>query len=401
MITPSEAETVIRSLVPPLPAEDCSLAAALGRVLRAPIVADRDLPPFDRVTMDGFAMQAAPRTTGPRRLRSLGFQAAGMMPLTIDDDVTCVEIATGAVLPSGADCIVPYEETSRLADVIVVKEPGDFPSGTYIHRRGSDNAEGSTLVAAGAILSGREIAVGAACGATTLRVSIQPRIAVIATGDELAEVETKAIAPHHIRRSNDYALRAALLSAGYTRIERFHFRDVREEILNSLKGLLNEFDVLILTGGISKGKFDFLPEVFTELKVSKKIQGITQRPGKPFWFGISSRNTPIFALPGNPVSTYTCFTRYVLPALRQMSGATAEPATFAALTEKVIFRPKLSFMLPVRLESSSNGQQLARPAATNTSGDFAGLIGTHGFVELPSNAEDFPVGFVARFYPWA
>ena len=428
MITPVEAENLIRQSVPPLPAEDCPLANALGRVLRAPIIADRDLPPFDRVTMDGFAIRASTDsaiagTSGVRRLRVLGFQAAGMRPFDLTDDMSCVEIATGASLPNGADAVVPYEDIDRSdnADTsataistrgpnetkqtggneIAVHAPADYPSGTFVHRRGSDYRAGSVLVPAGVRLTSREIAVAASCGATTLRVSIQPRIAVIATGDELVEVETAVLAPHHLRRSNDHALRAALFADGFTRVDRFHLRDVREEISSALKKLLNEYDVLILSGGVSKGKFDFLPTVLSELGVTKRLQGVAQRPGKPFWFGTSSRGTPVFALPGNPVSTLTCFTRYALPALRQMAGLPNEKPMLASLAESVPFRPPLALLLPVRLESTATAQLLAHPLPTNTSGDFAGLVGTDGFIELPASDGIFPAGEIARFYRWA
>jgi len=407
MITPAEAEALIRQSIPTLPTEDCPLTSALGRVLRAPILADRDLPPFDRVTMDGFAIRANPSASGAptpsRRLRSIGFQAAGMRPLELGDESTCVEIATGAVLPAGANAIVPYEDVERsgTSDEILIANPSAFPSGTFVHRRGSDAVAGAQLVPANTRLGGREIAVAASCGAKTLRVSLQPRIAVIATGDELADIDATDIAPHHQRRSNDYAVSAALNANGFTRVDRFHLRDVREEIVRSLKQWINEYDVLILSGGISKGKFDFLPSVLTELGVSKKLQGVAQRPGKPFWFGISSRTTPIFALPGNPVSTYTCFTRYVLPALRQMVALPDEMAAFAALAEAVTFKYPLALLLPVRVESTQNGQLLAYPVSPNTSGDFAGLIGTDGFVQLPPGAGTFAANQVVRFYRWA
>jgi len=423
MITPAEAEALVQQSISTLPAEDCPLAAALGRVLRAPILADRDQPPFDRVTMDGFAIRSSTDdgAAKPRRLRSIGFQAAGMRPLTLTEVDTCVEIATGAVLPIGADAVVPYENVERNTgpttappdqkntratpgnggDEITISNPTAFPSGTFVHRRGSDAAAGKSLVLANTCLTSREIAVAASCGATTLRVTLQPRIAVIASGDELADVDAVHLAPHHLRRSNDYALRAALIANGFTRVDRLHLRDVREEILLSLKQWINEYDALILTGGVSKGKFDFLPGVLTELGVNKKFQGVAQRPGKPFWFGISSRTTPVFALPGNPVSTFTCFTRYVLPGLRQMIGLPPERAIFAALTEAVAFKHPLALLLPVRLESGPDARTLARPAHTNTSGDFAGLVGTEGFLELPSGPGTFPTGQVARFYRWA
>lgn len=400
MLTPSQAEEIILQSVPTLPAEDCSLAQALGRVLRSPVVADRDLPPFDRVTMDGFAVRAADLSANAGALRVTGTQAAGMMPLTLDAADGCIEVATGAVLPKGADAVVAYEDARRDGATVNLSAGLTVLPGTHVHARASDHPAGGEVIASGVRLTGREIAVAAACGAATVRVAITPRIAVIATGDELAEVDAPAIAAHQIRRSNDHALRAGLLGAGYSRVDRFHLRDVREEILSALQRILNEYDVVILTGGVSKGKFDYLPGVLSQLAVTKKFQGVAQRPGKPFWFGITSKNTPVFALPGNPVSTYTCFCRYVLPALARMSGANASPVEHAVLDETVTFKPNLAYLLPVAVYSSSDGLRRAKPQATNTSGDLAGLLGTTGFLELPAGGETFAAGTVAPYWAW-
>ncbi|MGC4073273.1 MAG: molybdopterin molybdotransferase MoeA [Nibricoccus sp.] len=414
LISPAEAERLILASVPTLPAEDCPLASAHGRILRTPIRADRDFPPFDRVTMDGFALRHSAVAAGRRSFRIQGFQPAGTIPLTLESDETCIEIATGAVLPNGCDCVVPYEDTDRSANSSS-STPGVNPSasvtianstataltlGQSIHRRGSDSTASTELIPAGTRLTGREIAVAAACGASTVRVSHLPRIAVIATGDELTEVENPSPAPHQIRRSNDHALRASLLSSGYSRVERFHLRDLKYELETQLKRLLSEFDVLLLTGGVSKGKYDFLPTVLTELGVEKKFHGVAQRPGKPFWFGLTSRRVPVFALPGNPVSTLTCFHRYVLPALAAMSAATPGPATYATLAAPFTFKPALAPLVPVRLESAHDGRLLAHASPTNTSGDFAGLLGTSGFLELPSGPIELPAGHSARVFVW-
>lgn len=402
MLTPTEAEEIIRKSIPVLAAEDCPLGHALGRVLRASVVADRDLPPFDRVTMDGYALRSEAAAAGQRAFRVLGMQAAGMMPLSLEENDACVEVATGAVLPKGADCVVPYEDTQRENQTaqMVVSSSATLAAGTNIHRRASDHAAGTPLIPVGTRLSGREIAVAASCGAATVRVSLLPRIAIVATGDELAEVEAVSLAPHQIRRSNDLALQTGLQAAGYTQVERFHVRDVRPEIVSALQRIITEFDVLILTGGISKGKFDYLPGVLSQLGVAKKFQGVAQRPGKPFWFGITSKTTPVFALPGNPVSTYTCFCRYVLPALDQMSGAHADEPDYAALDQTVVFKPKLTYFLPVSVKTGLDACRQAQPMETNTSGDLAGLLGTSGFIELPPANGEFAEGTIARYWAW-
>lgn len=403
MLTPAEAEKLILENVAPFHREDCPLGGACGRVLRTNVCADRDLPPFDRVTMDGYALRAAALAAGEGTFRIEGVQAAGQRPLNLGPAAdACIEIMTGAGLPEGADCVVPYEDTTRGADATVAVSAtaaAQISAGHSVHRRGSDHCAGEVIVQAGTLLSGREIAVAAACGYAVLAVSQSPKIAVIATGDELVEVEVAA-APHQIRRSNDHALRAALLAAGYPHVERFHLRDVRQEIEHLLWHIIAEFDVVLITGGVSKGKFDFLPGELDRQGVRRIFHGVAQRPGKPFWFGVSARQTPVFALPGNPVSSYTCLHRYVLPALAQASGLAAVAPRTVALAAPVTFRPQLACFLPVTLTSGPRAELLATPGPLNTSGDFAGLVGTDGFVELSAEQTEFPAGTLAPFRPW-
>lgn len=400
MLTPAEAEQRILESLPPFPREDCPIASAAGRVLRADLAADRDLPPFDRVTMDGYALRASSLAEGVRRFRVEGVQAAGMRAFRLGTAPdAAIEIMTGAVLSEGADCVVPYEETTREGDRIVVAADFAAKAGASIHRRGSDHRQGEILVRAGVRLSGREIAVAAACGHATLPVSVRPKIAVVATGDELVEVDAP-VAPHQVRRSNDHAVRAALLDAGYPQVLRFHLRDVRAEIEHLLWHILAEVDVVVLTGGVSKGKFDFLPTELDRQGVRKVFHGVAQRPGKPFWFGMSPRQVPVFALPGNPVSAYTCLHRYVLPALAHASGQVRVAPPTVLLGAPWSFRPPLACLLPVRLTTGPQGERLAYPDPTNTSGDFGGLLGTDGFIELPPGPAEFPVGMPVPFRAW-
>ena len=400
MLTPAEAERKILGALAPLPSEDCPLASAHGRVLRADLRADRDLPPFDRVTLDGFALRTAALAAGRREFRIEATQAAGMRPFRLGPgEDACVEVMTGAVLPEGADVVIPYEETGYTGPVMKLLPGATWTPGRAVHRRGSDHPAGEVIVKSGTRITGREIAVAAAVGAATLPVARLPNIAVVATGDELVEV-SDAVAPHQIRRSNDYALRAALSLAGYPRVERFHLHDMRHEIEHMLWHIIAEFDVVLITGGVSNGKFDFLPAELDAQGVKKIFHGVAQRPGKPLWFGLNPDGKPVFALPGNPVSAYTCLHRYVLPALAHASGQSSAPPRLVALAEPVTFKPPLAYFLPVRITSGEHGELLATPDPGNTSGDFTGLVGTDGFVELPAGLTDFPAGYVAPFRAW-
>src|SRR5688572_27089466 len=212
MLTPAEAEKLIQENVASFHLEDCPLTSAHCRVLRMEILADRDLPPFNRVTMDGYALRASALVEGVRVFRVEGVQAAGMRAFTLGElPDACLEVMTGALVPEGADCIVPYEDTERDGISVTVNEGAShYEPGNAIHARGSDHVAGEVIVRPGARLTGREIAVAAACGYGHAVVSQIPKIAVVATGDELVEVES-AVAAHQIRRSNDHALRAALI----------------------------------------------------------------------------------------------------------------------------------------------------------------------------------------------
>ena len=401
MLTPQAAEKLIFDAIPLFHKEDCGISDAHGRILRSDLRADRDLPPFDRVTMDGFAVSSAACARGTRKFRVEATQAAGMRPFVLAKEKSgCIEIMTGAVLPEGTDCVIPYEDATREGELVALLPSAEIPTpGRHVHRRGSDNKSGDVVVKAGIRLTGREIAVAAACGHPSLTVTHSPKVAVISTGDELVEVDA-LVAPHQIRRCNDYAIRAALIMAGYPRADRFHLRDIRHEIEHMLWHILAEYDVVLITGGVSKGKFDFLPTELARQGVRKIIQGVAQRPGKPFWFGLGARLTPVFALPGNPVSAYTCLHRYVLPALDHAGGLVPRPRMRAALAAPVAFNPKLACLLPVRISSGPLAEMLATPGSVGSSGDFSGLVDTDGFVELPAEQDDFPAGFVAPYWSW-
>lgn len=400
MISPAEAEQLLRAQVTPWPSEPCPLLGAHGRVLRADVRADRDLPPFDRVTMDGYALRAAAIARGVRRFRIEAIQPAGAPAARLgESDDACVEVMTGAVLPVGADAVVPYEDTTRTDRAVDVRDDFAVSAGNAVHGRGSDYRAGDAVLRAGCRITGREIAIAATVGAATLEVAALPRIALIASGDELVDVDA-AVAPHQIRRSNDHALRAALQMAGYARVESFHLRDLRQEIDALLARVLAAADVVILTGGVSKGKYDLLPAALEAHGVQKLFHGVAQRPGKPLWCGRSARGSWVFALPGNPVSSYTCLHRYVLPTLDQASGLAEPGASFAALTEPVRGPAGLTLFLPVQVAVTVDARLVATPRPTNTSGDLAGLSGTNGFVELPPRGDGYPAGHVARFFAW-
>ena len=399
MLDVSEAEAKILQSVEPLDAVEVPLHDALGGILAQNIVAERDHPAFDRVTMDGIALAYDDWERGCRRFQVIGTQAAGGAPLALEGADQCVEIMTGASLPEGADTIVPVERLDLAAGQAGLPDNYAPTRWQFVHRRGSDHPARSTLMQPGMLISAPEMAVLAASGYSHVKVARRPSIAVVSTGDELVDVDGP-VEPFQIRSSNDWAIEAVLKRKGLTDVTRRRLRDDPELLCREIAALHDSHDVLILSGGVSMGKYDYVPMVMKELDVKLIFHKIKQRPGLPMWFGMSEQGKPIFALPGNPVSTLVCLVRYVVTALAEAQGQLALVTERVALKEEVEFGPDLAFFLPVRLIWDRDGRCVAEPQRTNTSGDFSSLAGTDGFVELPRGPELYPEGFAARLFRW-
>jgi molybdopterin molybdotransferase len=399
MISPSQAEHLIEQQLTCLPIESLPLVQCVGAVLRENIYAERDHPPFDRVSMDGIAIDSTAVAAGQRDFVIQGLQAAGDPPLTLANSQHAIEIMTGAVLPSGCDAIVPVEHL-RLADGRATL-PGEFKvaARANVHARGTDCLQGATLLHAGIRLGAPEIAIAAGAGMARIRVSAEPTISVISTGNELIE-PGDPIEPHQIRRSNVYGIVAALRRRGLQRIADDHLPDDLDALRRRLRIHLDTHDVVILSGGVSMGKFDLVPQALADLGVREIFHKVSQRPGKPMWFGIAPSGTAVFALPGNPVSTLVCLARYVVPGLYTAMGESSRAIEKIALAESVKVTPALTYFMPVSITIDDWGRPWAEPRPTNGSGDYAALSGTDGFVELPPGPNEYPKGFVTRVYRW-
>jgi molybdopterin molybdotransferase len=399
MLTPAEATAAITAHVTLLPTERAPLAACGGRVLREPVRAERDAPPFDRVAMDGIALRHASLAAGARRFQVAGTQAAGHPPLVLTDPRACLEVMTGAVLPSGCDTVVPVEDVYREGQEAVLQPEPRLAPWQHVHRRASDARAGDLLLDAGTELRAPEVAIAASAGLATLEVTRQPRVAVISTGDELVDPGVP-ILDHQVRRSNSYAVATALAGRCGAQVEDAHVRDDEDAIAAVIASALERNDVLVLSGGVSMGRFDHVPRVLNRLGVREIFHRVAQRPGKPMWFGVAPQGQPVFGLPGNPVSVLVCLVRYVLPALAHARGLPPSAPRTVALAEPVSFRPALAWFLPVALESDADGRSWAWPRPTKGSGDFNALAGTSGFVELPPGPIDVARGTPAPFHAW-
>ncbi|HET9693454.1 MAG TPA: molybdopterin molybdotransferase MoeA [Steroidobacteraceae bacterium] len=397
--TPAAAEALIRAQVQSLPIESRPLASLSGAVLAQSVRSERDQPPFDRVTMDGVALASQAWRAGQRRFPIVGTAAAGSPPLRLEDPGACIEAMTGAVLPHGCDCVVPSERIAVEDGVAEVDERTPVEPFWNVHTRGLDCREGDMLLARGTVLGAPELAVLASAGLPRAEVHADPRIVIVATGDELVAPD-EPIEAWQVRRCNSQALRGALNLRGFHRVAEDHLPDDHSVLASRVATHLATHDVIILTGGVSMGRFDHVPSVLRELGVTEVFHRIAQRPGKPLWFGIGPAGQTVLGLPGNPVSALVCLLRYALPALYAMLGARPRAVEHVPLGAAFTVRPPLWFFLPVQVEHSPTLGVVAMPRPTRGSGDFISLLGTDGFVELPPGPRELPAGYIAPLYRW-
>lgn len=398
MLTTAEASAAILAAMPAAAVESVPLASASGRILQQTVVAERDQPPFDRVTMDGIAIAFDDFANGARSYNVQALQAAGDAALKLEAG-NCIEIMTGASLPKGSDCVIPVERIAVVDGVATLEAEYTPQQHQFIHPRGSDHAKGAHLLTPGTRISPLDIAIIASCGLTEVAVSAAPTIRVISTGNELV-APGEPIEPHQIRMSNGPAMIALLEKHGYSDSEHDHIADDPDALRERIAAHLEAANVLILSGGVSMGKADYVPQVLSDLGVEVVFHKISQRPGKPMWFGIGKDGQAVFALPGNPVSALVCCRQYVIAALDSAAGLQAAPPEFASLAQEYVFKPQLTCFLPVRLVSSVGGQTLAMPVQTNTSGDFAALGATAGYVELALETTTFAAGTGVQLHRW-
>ncbi len=386
MVSVSEASSIIESHLYIPEMEEVELSRATHRVLAEVIVADRDFPPFSRVAMDGIAIQYHVYQQGQTIFNIEDVAPAGAPARTLKESINCIEVMTGAPLPGNTDAVIRYEDIEIKDKVATILAAEIFP-GQNIHPQAQDAKKDQVLLEKGTLLSPSEVALIASVGKTSVTVMSNPSAAIISTGDELVDIRSVPL-PHQIRRSNSYALLAGLNALG-CEANLFHISDEREKITLALKTILQNHDLIILSGGVSKGKFDFIPESLVQLGVKKHFHRVSQKPGKPFWFG-SMNNKIVFALPGNPVSTYMCFYRYVKPWLKK-SWHQKLLTEFAILSQDFQLSGDLTYFLQVKVTNEA-GVNMAYPVPGGGSGDFANLKDADAFMELPANKTTFKKG---------
>ncbi len=384
MISVEEALKIVVSIPGNYGIEIVPLQDAYNRFLGEDIIADRDSPPFDRVMMDGIAIDSTVISTDTLNSFFIeGIQAAGDPQKVLNNKYNCLEVMTGAILPQNTDTVVPYEAIDIIDNKAFLRER--VVPKKFIHLKGSDHKINQLALPKSKQLSAADIGLLAAVGVSLVPVFAMPTIAIVATGNELVEIDILPEA-HQIRMSNVYSLQAAL---NMDRIAAtiFHLIDDEAILFFRLSTIINEYDVVLISGGVSKGKYDFVPEILNKLGVEKLFHEVAQRPGKPFWFGYQSNlKTHIFAFPGNPVSTFVCYQYYFRQWLFASFGNTLK-LPLMQLSGAITANNKLSIFTPVVINNTGNEVTCV---TNNGSGDLFSLSAIDGFILLHSGIDEYP-----------
>jgi molybdopterin molybdotransferase len=397
MTTVEQAEELIQATVQDYGTESIPFESALGRALAEDITADRHLPPFNRVTMDGIAVNYESIAKGILSFKIKATQAAGDTPVDIDQHDECIEIMTGAALPGSLDTVIRYEEID-IRDGIATVLNSEIKKGQNLHLKGSDKKKDEVIAIKGQLITPAIISLAASVGKVELLIKKLPRVVIISSGDELVNVDEQP-SPIQIRKSNSYTIKAVLSQHSLT-ADLLHIPDDPSITREKIGYCLENYDVILMTGGISMGKFDYIPKALDEMNVKTLFHKVSQRPGKPFWFGRHDNGVLVFAFPGNPVATFMCLHRYFLLWLSASQGLNGKQSVHAVLDQDFTFKPDLQYFLQVQLDFNDKGQILAKPLEGNGSGDFANLADTDAFIELPMQKSEFKKGEVFRIWPF-
>lgn len=386
MISVEEAKNIILNSTQYFGVEEIPFLKSVGRILKEDIFADRDFPPFNRVAMDGIAIDYTSFQNGQRSFKIEGIQPAGSKQISLENSENCIEVMTGSVLPKNTNSVIRYEDVTIVNGIATITID-EINESQNIHQKGKDKSEGDTLILKNTVISSAEIGVLATVGKEFVIVAKPPKVMIISTGDELVEVHQFPL-QHQIRRSNVFTL-VSLLERLQIPSETDHITDDKPILKQKIATYLKEYDVLLFSGAVSKGKFDFLPEVFDELGVEKLFHTVAQRPGKPFFFGNTNTCT-IFGFPGNPISTFVNCLVYFYTWYYKSVGAELQEET-VILKEDVTFKPNLTYFLQVKL-SYRFGHLIATPITGNGSGDLASLVNADAFIQLPATQTEFKKG---------
>lgn len=388
-----EAQQMILQYVEPPKSETVLLEESFGRVLAQPLLADRDYPPFNRSAMDGFAL-----FSGGYSIRKKYFVKAEIFAGKISDielnENECVRIMTGAPVPTSCDAVIRIEDS-------IVEEKGEVSFslesiriGQHIARQGEDVRSGEIALRPYKIIGSGEVAVAASLGYAQLQVSTKPRVSIITTGDEIIDV-TASPEVQQIRNSNAWTLSSLLFSMGIKPGSRKHVLDSKEELEHNFREALEQSDVLLISGGVSAGQADFVPDALAAVGVEKIFHKVQIKPGKPVWVGKTSQGKMVFALPGNPVSVQVCFKLFVAPWLKAFQGLSPVSADSVLLSDSRKKKNELDEFVMVIRDFENPGHVKLKPF--NGSGDITATSGIYGLVRHPAGVEILQAGSRVEF----
>lgn len=393
MILTQEALDFILDSTPPGKTDSVYIENALDKVLAQDIFATRSYPPFDRVTMDGIAIS---NQSISREFKVESIAKAGEKVKKLNQSDSCIEVMTGCPLPSGCDIVIPYEEVEIKNEVAKIINPS-YEYKKFIHDKASDYKKDDLLIKKNTPITSAALGIIAAQGINKIKVYTLPSISIISSGDEIKEL-SEQIQEHQIYRSNPYMLERELKGLANFKINKFHIQDNLEETIKTLTLALDQSDLIIVCGGVSKGKFDYIPAALDRLEVKKIFHRVSQRPGKPLYYGIKGEKQ-IFGLPGNPVSALVCLRKYVISSIEKQIGLSGQKI-YGVLTKSIEFKKDLTYFVAVSAAFDPNGRLLLTPIETNTSGDFNSLCYSNGIIELPKDRHIFSPGESFLYYPW-
>jgi len=392
LISIEEARTRVLAEALPLSVEPRPITEALGLVLAEDIIAEHDVPPFDNSGMDGYAVRAADSVDAtqesPVSLTVIETLAAGHLAERPLEPGEAIKIMTGAPIPGGADAVVQSELAEEVGGSVKIFEA--VKPGRNIRRAGEDVGAGDRVLTAGAALGPAEIGVLASLGHPHVQVHRVPRVAVLSTGSELVEVD-QPLTPGHIRNSNSYSLRAQCKQLGIDAVALGIVPDDYAKTRTLIEQGLG-YDVLLTSGGVSVGQFDFVKDVQDELGVERRLWGVSMKPGKPLAFGVRG-STLVFGLPGNPVSAMVSFELFVRPALMRLMGyrKTTRPAYRAIISEDVVSGDGRTYVVRARAWREDGVWHVSSTGAQG-SGMLRSMVGANGLALIPGGPRGVRAG---------
>ncbi|RYX81824.1 molybdopterin molybdenumtransferase MoeA [bacterium] len=387
-LVPAEARAIVLQHITRHNSHPIDHSKALGRVLAQDVISSLDLPPFPNSAMDGYALRATDLQSAPQILRLIETIGAGDVATRTVESGTCIKIMTGAPVPAGADCVVMREETREQNGEVTFEEIAQ--PGQHIRPKGDDVREGETVFQSGTLINAAVHAMLASLGQATVEVTVRPRVAIVVTGKELVDVDAQ-LHPGQIRDSNSWALRGLVQSCGADVVSVLRTGDTQSEVEEALRLSATEADVIITSGGVSAGDFDPVRDVLLS-QAEVHFWKVAMKPGKPLLFA-TLHETPVFALPGNPVSVMVGFEEFVRPALLKMAGRTAwKRVEVEAMLQNDLNSPSgRTEFVRARLEQSADGF-LAIVSGDQNSGRLSTMARANALLEIAADVTFLPSG---------